>query len=884
MMRWFENVLVVLGAVLEGYFVAEILGSLNGSGIKLPLTQLFLSLGLQAFYGTVLLASSFIVLLVIYFYWLIKYKPGIISVLKKEEKIEGIKPQESILERFKVKKEIQVQKVVPAGAEAYNFVNIVQLDRELPDVFAGIVKDEQTGGYKYIVIEPSLSEKDKQNYKEIRKLLIDELDINLWEVKSKKLAQKYLAEKVKKIVKRYGYNIPKPTLVKLQYYFNRDFIGYGKIEPLLHDYLIEDISCDGPGIPIYIWHREYESIPTNIVFENDEELNTFVSKLAYISGKHISLANPIVDASLPDGSRIQMSYGREVTQKGSTFTIRKFKPDPLTIVDLIKYNTMSSELAAYLWYLVEKRLSILVAGGTASGKTTTLNALSMCIVPGQKIVSVEDTPELNLPHENWVQSVARMVGATGEITLFDLLRAALRQRPDIIIVGEVRGEEAFTLFQAIASVSGDTRVMIRENGKARIEKIAKIVDRYYMGNDERIPICVDSLEVLSFDKFGNVYFRPVKYVLRHRASRIFTIKYAGGEIKATASHSVFVIDENFKVVEKPVCRLNDEDVLVSFNGSRIRNTFVDYMHVRSGSGTESLILLKSDGIMDNDYPVLKNWFSLIQGNNRYPNLLPTRPLLKLKELLGSSVDIPERKLVERKEFGTLLSNLLLKRKRKLGIIETRLIRNALALYESNLTGFEILSIEEGDYNDYVYDLSVPETEAFFGGDYPIALHNTGHGGMGTVHADSVETVITRLTSEPMKIPKSLLGSTLDCIVMQLKVRLGERSVRRVVNVTEVVGHDPRNDQIILNDVYRWDPVNDKFVFSGRSRLFEKITQRYGTTLEQIRKDIEYRKTFLDWLVAKNIRSQKEVSQRVRQFYADPESIVGIARLELQGKT
>src|SRR4029077_1900786 len=142
---------------------------------------------------------------------------------------------------------------------------------------------------------------------------------------------------------------------------------------------------------LYIWYRDYESIPTNIVFETDDELDTYVSKLAYSAGEHVSLAEQIVDASLQDGSRVHLTYGKEITQKGSTFTIRKFRVDPLTIVDLIKYNTISSDVAAYLWYLIEKKLALLVAGGTASGKTTTLNALSMFIEPGEKIVSVEDS-------------------------------------------------------------------------------------------------------------------------------------------------------------------------------------------------------------------------------------------------------------------------------------------------------------------------------------------------------------------------------------------------------------------------------------------------------------------------------------------------------------
>jgi len=183
-------------------------------------------------------------------------------------------------------------------------------------------------------------------------------------------------------------------------------------------------------------------------------LNSFIVRLAFLAGKQISIASPLLDASLPDGSRIQMTYGSEITRRGSTFTIRRFRVDPLTISDLITFRTLSAEMAAYLWYAIENRASVLVAGGVAAGKTTMLNCLSMFIKPEFKIVSVEDTAELNLPHENWIPSVVRVGGfgeKAGAITLFDLLKAAVRQRPDYIIVGEVRGEEAYTLFQAMAT-------------------------------------------------------------------------------------------------------------------------------------------------------------------------------------------------------------------------------------------------------------------------------------------------------------------------------------------------------------------------------------------------------------------------------------------------
>ena len=325
-----------------------------------------------------------------------------------------------------------------------------------PYVYAAIVKEPETQKIRYEVIEPTLLEEEAEMLKEIKKILMEEIDVNLKEIDTREKAAEYLKQKMREVIENYKFQIADEAIDKLTYYTVRDFIYYGKINPLMKDRMVEDISADGVNIPIYVWHREYESLPTNIIFEEEDKLNSFIARLAYLSGKNISIASPMLDASLPDGSRIQLTYGNEITRRGSTFTIRRFKVDPLTISDLISFNTLSSEIAAYFWYIIENRASVLVAGGVASGKTTLLNCLSMFIKPEMKIVSVEDTAELNLPHENWIPSVVRTgLGsgprATGAITLFDLLKAAVRQRPDFIIVGEVRGAEAYTLFQAMAT-------------------------------------------------------------------------------------------------------------------------------------------------------------------------------------------------------------------------------------------------------------------------------------------------------------------------------------------------------------------------------------------------------------------------------------------------
>ena len=481
------------------------------------------------------------------------------------------------------------------------FISVSKLNFENAEIHGGVTKDPNAkGGLQYTIIEPTLSETDKKNFDIIKKLLITELSVSLSEIKTKHSAEMKLTKKISHLIKKYNLEIPSKNLSKITYYAIRDFIYLGKIEPLMRDHMVEEISCDGTNIPLYIWHREFESIPTNILFETDKELNNFARKVSYMSGKHVSMANPIVDAALPDGSRINLTLGHEITKRGSTFTIRRFRADPITIVDLIKFQTMSADIAAYLWYVAEKNSTMLVAGGTASGKTTALNALASFIRPGQKIVTIEDTQELNLPHENWIPAVSRQNftdGQIGEINQYDLLRAALRQRPDIIIVGETRGREAYTLFQAMA---------------------------------------------------------------------------------------------------------------------------------------------------------------------------------------------------------------------------------------------------------------------------------TGHGGFSSIHADSVEATLTRLASSPMDIPKTLIANTLDLIYLQLKLRVKDKSVRRIIQISEIAGLDEKTGEIRTHEIFKWDPHTDTHTYGGDSIVLNKIKERHGESDEQINYELSKRKLAIEWMVKNNIREHKEVSNNIREFYADPE--------------
>lgn len=236
----------------------------------------------------------------------------------------------------------------------------------------------------------------------------------------------------------------------IKYLMIRDKVGMGMLEPLLLDSNIEDISCSGLG-RIFVEHKVFSSLKTTISFEEIEELNSFVIQMSEKVGKPITYRDPIVDTALPDGSRINIVFGEDVSKRGSNFTIRKFMGIPISILELIEFGTIDYTMAAYMWMMLRAGMNCFISGETASGKTTMMNAVTTFLPPESKIVSIEDTPELQVPHKNWTREVTRTTRDDGgsDVSMFDLLKAALRQRPNEIIIGEIRGVEGNIAFQAM---------------------------------------------------------------------------------------------------------------------------------------------------------------------------------------------------------------------------------------------------------------------------------------------------------------------------------------------------------------------------------------------------------------------------------------------------
>ncbi len=477
-----------------------------------------------------------------------------------------------------------------------------------PFAYIRIIYDHATHEYTYQVIEPVLSDPEKDLLKELKERLFETLDINTKDI-SKEAARLKLRAAADSIMQDYGIRLSAIEREKILYNMYKDFLGDGLIDAIMHDKYIEDISCDGVNNPIFAYHSSYESMKTNLLYHNAEELDSFVTKLAQRAGKYISIAEPILDATMGDGSRIQMTLGQEVTAHGSTFTIRKFKDEPITPTDLIEWRTFAPLSIAYIWLAVENGKSAIFAGGTASGKTTSLNAISLFIPPLAKVVSLEDTREVKLPHPNWIPSVTRDsfdTAGRGEINMYELLRAAMRQRPEYIIVGEVRGKECQTLFQAMS---------------------------------------------------------------------------------------------------------------------------------------------------------------------------------------------------------------------------------------------------------------------------------TGHVTYSTIHADSVSSVVHRIENPPMDVPRNML-SALDIVCIQVQARVGGKRIRRNKQIIEILDIDPRTNELITNEVFKWRSATDEINYSGKSYILEEIMEAKGWNENRMREELKRRQEVLEWMRIKKIRHYKDVAKILISYHRDPETVIETVRKDL----
>ncbi|MDG7010848.1 MAG: Flp pilus assembly complex ATPase component TadA [Nitrososphaerota archaeon] len=424
----------------------------------------------------------------------------------------------------------------PAGGKLLDRYPLIN-----PYAYAAIIEDAN-GGTKYYLDEVPLTPQEAKVYSYILDKLETELTIPRTEVDPKR----YFAEQAKRIVAKYGIKVAPLPWAKILYFAERDLVGFGVLDALLKDPNIEDISIDGVGKPLFVYHRRFESLGTNLVFTKDLALDNLITRLAHMAGKHISTAFPILQGTLPGRHRLMATFRREISPYGSTLTVRKFREDPLTIVDLLNSRVIDQKMAAYFWLLMENKATSLVVGSTGSGKTTLLNALLTLTRTNSKIVTIEEVQEVNIPHFNWTALLAREnYGSTSDsssqVNLFDLVKAAMRMRPDIIVVGEVRGEEAYVLFQAIstghggACLPGDEPVLARLDGTVRYLPIRSLVEAIEGGA---------KAEVVSFQEGSRPGFAPVTDVVNKTGTKTFI------EFKLRHGKTIRVHDEHPLLVQK----------------------------------------------------------------------------------------------------------------------------------------------------------------------------------------------------------------------------------------------------------------------------------------------------------------------------------------------
>ena len=318
-----------------------------------------------------------------------------------------------------------------------------------PFAYAAVLFDERDETTRYRLFEPTRTEAERQVQAELKRTIR-----HVMRNEGPPSDPDRFGRSVEELVADHAATVDSGSLHKLFYYLRRDFLGYGRLDPLMRDPSLEDISCDGPQLPVFVYHQEHGDMETNLVFDGSE-LDRFVHRLSQRIDRQVSAAEPQASGSLPDGSRVQLTLDSDITTRGSNFTIRKFDETPLTPVDLVELGTFSVEEMAFIWLAVEHNMSVMFVGPTASGKTTSMNAVSLFLRPQSKVVSIEQVRELSIPHDNWVSYVTREVRKRREgredISMYDLLQSALHQRPEYILVGEIRTDPTVvrTFFQSV---------------------------------------------------------------------------------------------------------------------------------------------------------------------------------------------------------------------------------------------------------------------------------------------------------------------------------------------------------------------------------------------------------------------------------------------------
>ncbi len=417
---------------------------------------------------------------------------------------------------------------------------------------------------KYVVVQPELNDEERIKFNKVKELIFIKAGYeppHKTKEEFEKQIERLLKDSVRITNEFEKFTAPKGFLAmfktvkvpvtqeeydKIDYYLKRDIIESGPLEPVLRDPYIEDIHAIGIE-HVHLIHKIFETMETNVQFNSYEELDSYLRGMSERMGRPVSTGRPIVDGALPDGSRINIIYADDVSIKGASFTIRKFAAEPISVTQLVKWGTFSPEIAAYLWMAIEYGKSLFISGETASGKTTTLNAIMPFIRYNYKVFTAEDTPEVHVPHEIWQRLLTRESGPKdSRVEMFDLLKAALRSRPNYIIVGEIRGEEGNVAFQAMQTGHPVMATFHASSIKRMIQRLSSP------------PI---SVPVTFMDNLNIGVFQQAVYLRGRALRRVLSVEEILGyssELGGVMTKSVFVWDP-----------LRDEHIFRGLNNSYI---------------------------------------------------------------------------------------------------------------------------------------------------------------------------------------------------------------------------------------------------------------------------------------------------------------------------
>jgi len=567
------------------------------------------------------------------------------STEEKEEPLPGFaiqKPKRLI--EFPEIKDIKTVNVSYSLIEPFTYVNIKW--------------DPQEKEVVYNVIEPKMTNEEMEIVKKISDGLIELVEVELTSIKEPSKIIEYLEKNVVKVIKEFGLKLSPNQFVKTMYYIYRNFIGYNEIEAFLQDPNIEDISCDGTATPIYVIHRKFGSLKTNMLFEKGEELREFIIKLAERCGRYVSYAEPILAGTLPDGSRVSATLAGDVATRGPTFTIRKFTEKPISPIEQLKYKTVSAEVLAYFWYLIEHGVSMLMVGGVATGKTSFLNSLCMFVPPEAKIVSIEDTRELKIPNEHWIPGVARVgfgiptpTGEKyGDVSLFDLLKESFRQNPDYVVVGEVRGKETYVMFQGMSS--GHPCLSTFHAGS-----VDTVIKRLVTPPIDLSPTLIESLDVITI----MVHARE-KGKSARRVKQVVEIESVDPKTEEVSTRTIFLWNPAEDKFERVADSLKVEKIVAAIGGKK-EDALADIEN-----RAKILQWLEAKGITDylevtkyiNMYYKERDAVLKMIGEIPRPIEVPMQRVAPMAiPAVSKPIAAVERKIVERKEKG----------RRKISILE-----------------------------------------------------------------------------------------------------------------------------------------------------------------------------------------------------------------------